>query len=162
MVHRIQATQALIEDKRNVRFYTLRQSDLVLDKCWVVLDRFWLRAPRNKQAAAARKRFPEPDYDNYWCVPDPERVSDLLQRPDLTRRDDKPVVAGNFRRHLLAFAVGPAELPGRFGIQAVWDLERQVFASPGPGQPEWWVLDGVVGDPFNGGTDAKAGVAKWD
>lgn len=162
MVHWIQAREAFVTGRRSVRFYTLEEPRFLLDKAWVWLDRFWLRAPRDASEAHRRDQFPAPDYDNYWYVPEAERLADVLQRTDLTRRDGKPVVIGNERKGLLAFAVGPAELPKRTVIQAgAWDLEHHVMAAAADDQPKWWVFEGFVTDPYHGSTDAKAWAAKW-
>lgn len=157
MVHWIQARQAFVNERRRVRFHTVAEVSYGSHGAWLRLDRTWLRRPRDEYDAHRRSQF----FEEYWVVSDTERLAELLRRPDLTRRQGNPVVAANESRELLAFAVGPPELPSRVVFLGAFDLERGVLAAADDRQPGWWLLEGYPADPFHGSTDAKSWVAKW-
>ncbi len=162
MVHWIQAKQAFIAKPRSVRFYELNQPRFVFDKGWVSLERVWRSRPADAAAAARRADYSDNYGDDYWYIAEPRQLRDLLQRGDLTHHNGRPLVAGNERKGLLAFAVGPAVAPKRLAILGnAFDLERQVLLAADDTQPEWWLLEAYVVDPFHGSTDAKAWQAKW-
>lgn len=143
-MHWIKARHALLEDREHVRFYLVAYSGAIppVGGEWVALD------PVGGGPT------------EHWEVEDYARLRAVLARDDLTRLRDKPLVVGNREKHLLGFAVGPAEAPSHPEIVGVYDLERAVLAAAGEGQPEWWLFDAEEGDPplFTG---ASAWVAKW-
>jgi hypothetical protein len=162
MVHHIQAKQAFVAHPRRVKFWELDRPQFILDKAWVSLDRIWRQRPRNEEVARRRAHYDSYYFDSYWYVFESKQLWDLLQRDDLTKRNGRPLVATNEKADLIAFAVGPAEAPRRLAISGgAFDLKRHVFVAADETQPEWWLLEACVVDPFHGSTGASAWVAKW-
>lgn len=124
MVHQIQARLAFGDDRNNVVFRGLVDSG----DDWINLERFDGTVDR-------------------WEVGDPGRLAEIIGRDDLTRRDERPLVAGNASKRLLAFAAGPSVVPDRVAIHAnIFDLSRSVLPALDPDQPEWWLIDAEVAD----------------
>lgn len=119
MVHWIQAKQAFLVDRDNVRFHRMTAAD----GCEVLL------APIHG------------DETETWIVDDPDRLREILARDDLTRWDGRPFVIANASKRLLGFAAGPPEPPDQVHVLVVFDIARSTLPPAGDEQPEWWLLD---------------------
>lgn len=163
MVHWIQAREAFVTDRPNVRFFALDRTQFMLDKAWVSLDCICQRTPIDHMPVRQCRWAPHHCGDDYWYVNDSQRLQNLLRRHDLTRHHGESLVVTNAAKSVMAFAVGPAEAPKRVAVVGnVFDLKRHVLAAPDDTQPEWWLFDATPVDPFHGRSDAKAWKTKWD
>ena len=142
MVHVVQVKLAFGPQAEGTAFYALAKSG----PDWVLVE-----SPEGEQ-----RRF---------RIRDRERLSAILQRDDLTRRNGRPLVIANRRYKIIGFAAGPAQAPRYVQVLAILDLGRGVMPGlPGPvtathpvgsteeiddPQPDWWLLDATVERPGN-------------
>jgi len=120
----VQAKHAFVVDREHVGFSVIAEWRVGEDGRGVVL-----LAPLDGSAAVP------------WRVIDGDRLTTVLDRSDLTRVQDLPLVVVNPAAKILGIAAGPATPPAQIALLAVFDLEREVLAAPAADQPEWWLFD---------------------
>ncbi len=133
MTNVVQAKHAFVEDREHVGFAVIAE--------WRVKEggqALALLAPLDGSEAVP------------WSVTDGKRLRTVLDRDDLTRVRDLPLVVANPAAKIFGIAAGPAVPPAQIAVLAVFDLEREVLAADGDDQPEWWLFDGAPVPPEPG------------